>query len=231
MMAATWKRIACPDALGRNALAAFGKVAGKGGLGARMLDCYLCTTEPALSVWLAFKHMSRKTAGAVMRMGGRVVEGARLESVYTVIPYRGFESHPIRQPAVFPIPDNSRKPSKSNTFKPILVLTLPVTLHSFPVIMVHKLVHKSGNEAAKVKNSKTAGGRRRLRVTKAAMALARHGERQAAQDRAGRLSRWRGRATRRLKSAGRLRTGSIRWPRSGARRSRRLPRSRNRFTN
>ncbi len=29
-------------------------------------------------------------------MGGRAVEGARLESVYTVSPYRGFESHPIR---------------------------------------------------------------------------------------------------------------------------------------
>ncbi len=28
--------------------------------------------------------------------GGRVVEGARLESVYTVTPYRGFESLPVR---------------------------------------------------------------------------------------------------------------------------------------
>ena len=26
-----------------------------------------------------------------------MVEGARLESVYTVTPYRGFESHPLRQ--------------------------------------------------------------------------------------------------------------------------------------
>ena len=66
------------------------------GLGARVSDCYLCTTEPALSVWLAFKHMGRKIAGSARRMGGRVVEGARLESVYTVTPYRGFESHPIR---------------------------------------------------------------------------------------------------------------------------------------
>src|SRR5688500_7142098 len=32
-----------------------------------------------------------------MRSGGRVVEGARLESVYTAKPYRGFESHPLRQ--------------------------------------------------------------------------------------------------------------------------------------
>ena len=30
------------------------------------------------------------------RRGGRVVEGARLESVYTVIPYRGFESLSLR---------------------------------------------------------------------------------------------------------------------------------------
>ncbi len=29
-------------------------------------------------------------------MGGRAVEGARLESVYTSKAYRGFESHPIR---------------------------------------------------------------------------------------------------------------------------------------
>ena len=31
------------------------------------------------------------------RRGGRVVEGARLESVYTVTPYRGFESLSLRQ--------------------------------------------------------------------------------------------------------------------------------------
>ena len=29
-------------------------------------------------------------------MGGRAVEGARLESAYTSKAYRGFESHPIR---------------------------------------------------------------------------------------------------------------------------------------
>ncbi len=30
-------------------------------------------------------------------IGGRVVEGARLESVYTPKAYRGFESHPLRK--------------------------------------------------------------------------------------------------------------------------------------
>ena len=33
-----------------------------------------------------------------MRSGGRVVEGARLESEYTAKPYRGFESLPLRHP-------------------------------------------------------------------------------------------------------------------------------------
>src|SRR6266700_6916809 len=32
-----------------------------------------------------------------VRSGGRVVEGARLESEYTAKPYRGFESLPLRQ--------------------------------------------------------------------------------------------------------------------------------------
>ena len=32
-----------------------------------------------------------------IRRGVRVVEGARLESVYTLIAYRGFESLPLRQ--------------------------------------------------------------------------------------------------------------------------------------
>ena len=32
-----------------------------------------------------------------LRIGGRVVEGARLESVYTPQAYRGFESHPLRK--------------------------------------------------------------------------------------------------------------------------------------
>ena len=32
----------------------------------------------------------------MFRRGGRAVEGARLESVYTLIAYRGFESRPLR---------------------------------------------------------------------------------------------------------------------------------------
>jgi hypothetical protein len=40
-----------------------------------------------------------------------VVEGARLESVYRVTPYRGFESHPLRH---LPVSDNS---SQSNNTK------------------------------------------------------------------------------------------------------------------
>ncbi len=32
-----------------------------------------------------------------MRRGGRVVEGARLESEYGPKAHRGFESHPLRQ--------------------------------------------------------------------------------------------------------------------------------------
>ena len=40
-----------------------------------------------------------------MRSGGRVVEGARLESEYTSKAYRGFESLPLRQP-VFIDSDN-----------------------------------------------------------------------------------------------------------------------------
>ena len=33
----------------------------------------------------------------MQRTGGRAVEGARLESVYTFIAYRGFESPSVRQ--------------------------------------------------------------------------------------------------------------------------------------
>ena len=40
-------------------------------------------------------------SGRGMRSSGRVVEGARLESVYTVTPYRGFESLLLRH---FPFP-------------------------------------------------------------------------------------------------------------------------------
>src|SRR4051794_18420153 len=37
-----------------------------------------------------------KHPGGCARSGGRVVEGARLESEYTAKPYRGFESLPLR---------------------------------------------------------------------------------------------------------------------------------------
>jgi hypothetical protein len=39
-----------------------------------------------------------------MRSGGRVVEGARLESEYTAKPYRGFESLPLRHHHIFTYP-------------------------------------------------------------------------------------------------------------------------------
>jgi hypothetical protein len=45
-----------------------------------------------------------------MRSGGRVVEGARLESEYTPKAYRGFESLPLRQ---LPSSWGSLNPSKS----------------------------------------------------------------------------------------------------------------------
>src|SRR3546814_6925595 len=41
-----------------------------------------------------------------MRSGGRVVEGARLESEYTPKAYRGFESLPLRQA---PVPTGSQQ--------------------------------------------------------------------------------------------------------------------------
>ena len=39
--------------------------------------------------------------GLLQRTGGRAVEGARLESVYTFIAYRGFESPSVRQDLSF----------------------------------------------------------------------------------------------------------------------------------
>ena len=59
----------------------------------------------ALQTYLVYPCASFATApanyrqpglSAVFRRGVRVVEGARLESVYTVIPYRGFESLSLR---------------------------------------------------------------------------------------------------------------------------------------
>jgi hypothetical protein len=54
-----------------------------------MMSC-----SPVLEIrWLEFV---KKTSLQQKRRGGRVVEGARLESVYAVIPYRGFESLSLR---------------------------------------------------------------------------------------------------------------------------------------
>ncbi len=61
--------------------------------------------QEVLSQWLkanrrsrykAIKRLIRKLKSD-LRRGGRVVEGARLESVYTLIAYRGFESLSLRQ--------------------------------------------------------------------------------------------------------------------------------------
>src|SRR4051812_40869658 len=55
------------------------------------------------------------------RSGGRVVEGARLESEYTAKPYRGFESLPLRQPAaklVAPTPVPYARPAESEPIPP-----------------------------------------------------------------------------------------------------------------
>jgi gamma-glutamylcyclotransferase (GGCT)/AIG2-like uncharacterized protein YtfP len=50
---------------------------------------------PAL---VACRSGGDEVTGDAMRSGGRVVEGARLESEYTSKAYRGFESLPLRQP-------------------------------------------------------------------------------------------------------------------------------------
>lgn len=50
-------------------------------------------------------------------MGGRAVEGARLESVYTSKAYRGFESHPIRQFPCFRAFPNSENCRKTKRFQ------------------------------------------------------------------------------------------------------------------
>ena len=42
------------------------------------------------------KRVKNAFKGLFLRMGGRAVEGARLESAYTSKAYRGFESHLIR---------------------------------------------------------------------------------------------------------------------------------------
>src|SRR5688500_16819792 len=52
-----------------------------------------------------------------MRSGGRVVEGARLESEYTPKAYRGFESLPLRH-----LP-RRRSPGPANPFSGLVVMT------------------------------------------------------------------------------------------------------------
>lgn len=47
-----------------------------------------------------------------MRSGGRVVEGARLESEYTAKPYRGFESLPLRHSSFSYIPSPLTPPGR-----------------------------------------------------------------------------------------------------------------------
>src|SRR5690606_2624213 len=53
----------------------------------------------AKPLWFGYisapRNWQRPVTG--IRRGGRVAEGARLESVYTLIAYRGFESLPLRQ--------------------------------------------------------------------------------------------------------------------------------------
>ena len=56
--------------------------------------------------WAALK--ARALAFQCMRSGGRVVEGARLESEYTSKAYRGFESLPLRQTPFLSRPEVSK---------------------------------------------------------------------------------------------------------------------------
>ena len=55
----------------------------------------LCVRDSCTGAW---RDAQARTAGHGNWRGGRAVEGARLESVYTSKAYRGFESHPLRQP-------------------------------------------------------------------------------------------------------------------------------------
>jgi hypothetical protein len=59
----------------------------------------------------------------ILRMGGRAVEGARLESAYTSKAYRGFESHPIRQIQSDPLSPPARSPRWMAGFLGFLWLT------------------------------------------------------------------------------------------------------------
>jgi hypothetical protein len=61
-----------------------------------------------------------------MRSGGRVVEGARLESEYTSKAYRGFESLPLRHLAF-------RKPPIKRYFPSVLAISSPLL---FPLCFI-----------------------------------------------------------------------------------------------
>ena len=70
-------------------------------LGNQPLVSLMMTPRPRYcarwQVIIRFGRTERSGSGLANRRGGRVVEGARLESVYTLIAYRGFESLSLRQ--------------------------------------------------------------------------------------------------------------------------------------
>lgn len=69
-------------------------------------------------------HAVRAAPSSAMRSGGRVVEGARLESEYTPKAYPGFESLPLRH---LSYPDQStivQKPPGMRRFSALLVRTV-----------------------------------------------------------------------------------------------------------
>ncbi len=65
--------------------------------------------------WIVHKNPCQGSISGViwsilMRRGGRVVEGARLESVYMPKAYQGFESLSLRHIVIFPRPLLSKNP-------------------------------------------------------------------------------------------------------------------------
>ena len=64
-----------------------------------------------------------------------MVEGARLESVYTSKAYRGFESHPLRQ-LLFP----SYPPTSLNARKIGLFTGFSVSAHALPYLRSPRMV-------------------------------------------------------------------------------------------
>ena len=63
------------------------------------------------------RHAARRALFQCMRSGGRVVEGARLESEYTPKAYPGFESLPLRHLGVLSRPNLTNFPQKSAGFR------------------------------------------------------------------------------------------------------------------